>query len=376
MYLVLPLGMARAATLVALVWLSLPVNAAIAPRATCSYVMSNSGEGCWSIATQRCSPAITVDQIQQYNGGSTFCDNLKPNMPVCCSSGTPPDLSPQPNADGSCYVYVVQPNDTCLPIADRYYTTPRQIEANNNETWGFTDCNGLSVGMRICLSSGSPPMPSAVEGAVCGPQKPGTQRPINGTKLADLNPCPLNACCDIWGQCGITDEYCTDTRKHGGAPGTAAPNTNGCISNCGTNITNNSEAPGSFSSVAYFEGWSYDRECLHMTPDQIDTSAYTHIHFAFGGITDDFKVNISDRIGFQFEILARMTGVKRILSFGGWSFSTEGDTWPIFRQGVTDANRAAFADNVVDFLKSNNLDGLDFDWGASCCVFPLTFGPS
>ena len=35
---------------------------------------------------------------------------------------------------------------------------------------------------------------------------------------------------------------------------------------------------------------------------------------------------------------------------------------PIFATGVTDANRELFATNVVQFLKDNKLDGLDFDW--------------
>lgn len=38
---------------------------------------------------------------------------------------------------------------------------------------------------------------------------------------------------------------------------------------------------------------------------------------------------------------------KRILSFGGWSFSTDYDSFPIFREGVTPAQRQRFADNVV-----------------------------
>jgi chitinase len=55
-------------------------------------------------------------------------------------------------------------------------------------------------------------------------------------------------------------------------------------------------------------------------------------------------------------------GVKKIMSFGGWSFSTDSDTYPIFRQGVTDAQRRQFADNVVQFVNEYNLDGVDFDW--------------
>lgn len=56
------------------------------------------------------------------------------------------------------------------------------------------------------------------------------------------------------------------------------------------------------------------------------------------------------------------TTAKKILSFGGWSFSTDHDTSPIFASGVSDSNRELFATNVVQFLKDNKLDGLDFDW--------------
>jgi hypothetical protein len=37
----------------------------------------------------------------------------------------------------------------------------------------------------------------------------------------------------------------------------------------------------------------------------------------------------------MFEDFKKLTGVKKIMSFGGWSFSTEADTAPIFRQGVS-----------------------------------------
>jgi hypothetical protein len=62
-------------------------------------------------------------------------------------------------------------------------------------------------------------MPAPLANAVCGPQKPGTKKPDNMDDIQKLNPCPLNACCDSWGQCGITAEFCTDTNT--GAPGTA-----------------------------------------------------------------------------------------------------------------------------------------------------------
>jgi hypothetical protein len=49
-------------------------------------------------------------------------------------------------------------------------------------------------------------------------QKKDTKKPDKGNAWdwADLNPCPLNACCDVWGQCGITPEFCTNSTEDGG----------------------------------------------------------------------------------------------------------------------------------------------------------------
>lgn len=46
-------------------------------------------------------------------------------------------------------------------------------------------------------------MPPPVVNAECGPQVPGTPIAPSGTDLSTLNECPLNACCDIWGQVSI-----------------------------------------------------------------------------------------------------------------------------------------------------------------------------
>lgn len=45
-------------------------------------------------------------------------------------------------------------------------------------------------------------------------------------------------------------------------------------------------------SVGYFEGFNLQRDCLNMDISQVDTKAYTHIHFAFAVITSDFKVSL------------------------------------------------------------------------------------
>ncbi|KAI1163653.1 hypothetical protein F5B18DRAFT_651407 [Nemania serpens] len=56
------------------------------------------------------------------------------------------------------------------------------------------------------------------------------------------------------------------------------------------------------------------------------------------------------------------TKANNILPFGGWSFSTEADSFLIFRSAVTSANRKTFATNVVKFAEDNGLNGIDFDW--------------
>jgi hypothetical protein len=178
-------------------------------------------------------------------------------------------------------------------------------------------------------------MPAPVANAICGPQKPGTTKPsdTSGATLSKLNPCPLNACCDVWGQCGITAEFCTNSST--GAPGSAKPGTNGCISNCGTDVVK-SGAPGSFIKLGYYEGFGMDRACLYQDARQIDTSQFTHLHFAFGVLGSDYSVTTGDAMStYEFDVFRRLSGVKRILSFGGWAFSTDPSTYTIFRNGGT-----------------------------------------
>jgi chitinase len=113
--------------------------------------------------------------------------------------------------------------------------------------------------------------------------------------------------------------------------------------------------------IAYFEAFNGKRLCLNMDVTEIDTSQYTHVHLAFATISTSFDVDVSG-IQAQFDRFVALKGIKRILSFGGWSFSTEQDTCPIFRQGVTAANRNIFINNVVNFVKTHNIDGVEFDW--------------
>lgn len=105
--------------------------------------------------------------------------------------------------------------------------------------------------------------------------------------------------------------------------------------------------------------------------DQVNTDKYTHIHFAFANITSTFDVDISNAQE-QFDHFKAMTGsVKKIISFGGWDFSTKPGTFNILRQATKIENRATFEKNIITFLTQYNLDGVDIGWeypGVSCAV--------
>lgn len=106
-----------------------------------------------------------------------------------------------------------------------------------------------------------------------------------------------------------------------------------------------------------------NRPCLHMDALQIDGSKYTHLHFAFGTITPDYQVTMGDQLTeYEFHNFKRISGPAKILSFGGWDFSTGPSTYTIFRQGVLPANRLKLATNIANFIKYHNLDGVDIDW--------------
>jgi chitinase len=221
-----------------------------------------------------------------------MCSTLAAGQHVCCSAGTLPDYSPQPYANGSCVSYLVQAGDYCDELVAEYSLTLDELGGYNNNTWGWIGCADLQAGQYLCLSLGSPPMPAVVTNAVCGPQVPGTPIAPTGTNLSTLNECPLNACCDIWGQCGTTAEFCTISESPTRAPGTAAEGTNGCISNCGTSIIIRS-APTEVLKVGFFEGYNLDRPCINMPITSFNTSGYTDIYLAFAALTTDYEVDVS-----------------------------------------------------------------------------------
>ena len=114
--------------------------------------------------------------------------------------------------------------------------------------------------------------------------------------------------------------------------------------------------------VAYFAAWNRERDCLRMHVSDINTEKYTHVHFAFPDLTEDFSVDVS-KVQEEFDLFKQMTGIKEIVSFGGWAFSNGPNTSHIFRNAVaTVESRDTLIQNMLVFVEEHDLDGLDFDW--------------
>ena len=101
---------------------------------------------------------------------------------------------PTADARGICYSYPVQATDTCQSIAQAHQITAADIEKYSAGVWGWKGCDHMKQGDLICLSAGEPVMPVALPHATCGPQVPGTARPLNYAILSSLNPCASGQC--------------------------------------------------------------------------------------------------------------------------------------------------------------------------------------
>ncbi|KAF1732354.1 Killer toxin subunits alpha/beta [Beauveria bassiana] len=331
-------------------------------RDGCSPIQVEAGDGLETLARE-CG--LSIEEFAQYNPEATRSVKYVPGQRLCCDASGAASAKERralaPDSDGYCHSYLVKMGDSCSALSATYGIKNDDIEEWNKKTWGWNGCNKMFAGYNICLSKGYPPMPAPVKNAVCGPQVKGTGRYPHDIDPTSLNECRLNACCNIWGQCGTTGEFCTPSKSPTGAPGTAAPGENGCISNCGTDVITG-HTPKNTYTIAYFEAYDWDRPCLRMAADQIDASKYTHAHFSFAVLTDDLSVSVDDTAT-QFQLFRTLTGIKKIVSIGGWAFSTDPATYKIFRSAFRgEVNRGKLIDNVVKFLTDNDLDGVDWDW--------------
>ncbi|KAM5368692.1 hypothetical protein ACJZ2D_009358 [Fusarium nematophilum] len=331
-------------------------------RAVCKHIQVEDGDSCTSLSV-RCG--IRGAEFLKYNTQKDLCSTLAEGDYVCCSSGDPyKPPAPEPNADGTCKAHLIENGDTCDSLAKKNGVTVKDIENwNAKKTWAWTDCKGMLIGYNMCVGPGKAPMPPPQKGAECGPLVPGTKPPKDDeTSLADLNPCPLKACCSNWGFCGVFPDHCKINAPKDGGPGTRKPGfQNTCVSNCNYEIKQNSGPPAEFGRIGYYEAYNLERDCLWLKAKDANTDgSYTHIHWAFASIDPNTWAPVIKQGNSQWADFKKLKA-KRIVSLGGWADSAEPDKYHIIRSAIIQ-NRETFASNLVKFVKDEGIDGIDIDW--------------
>lgn len=157
----------------------------------CEETVVEEDDNCY-VLRDRCG-LTDIDDFYSYNKGLD-CNLLMLGQRICCSPGGLESRRRKPDADGTCATYQVASRDTCAKIAEDFDLTVDELEEfNDGTTWGWTGCE-LFPDTLICVSEGDPPMPLPDPDAKCGPRAAQGERDVpKGTKLEDLNPCPLNA---------------------------------------------------------------------------------------------------------------------------------------------------------------------------------------
>ncbi|KAF7555882.1 hypothetical protein G7Z17_g1807 [Cylindrodendrum hubeiense] len=338
------------------------LNGLLSKRAVCKHIQVESGDSCAALAT-RCN--IRGNDFLKFNPQKNLCATLKEGNYVCCSAGDPykPE-PPKPGTDGTCATHLIKDGDSCAALAKKYAVTVQDLEKfNKGKTWAWAGCNEMLVSYNMCLEPGTAPMPPPQEGAQCGPLVPGTKKPTDKSiSIADLNPCPLKACCSNWGFCGAFPGHCTDNSPEGGGPGTKKKGfQNTCVSNCGNKIKQNSGPPAEFQRIGYYEAFGMSRDCLWLKAKNANTDgSYTHIHWAFASIDPvTWKPVIKSGKGEWADF--KKLKAKRIVSFGGWADSTEPGKYNIIRSAIIN-NREVFATNLASWANEEGIDGIDIDW--------------
>lgn len=126
---------------------------------TCKTIDVISGDSCGSLAS-KCG--LSSNEFMEVNTKENLCATLAVGQPVCCTRGDLPDLRPVPKPDGYCFDSTIVQDDYCSTIAAKNGLTVDDLESFNKNTWGWNGCQLLYPGTKICLSTGTPPMPAPV----------------------------------------------------------------------------------------------------------------------------------------------------------------------------------------------------------------------
>lgn len=157
-------------------------------------------------------------------------------------------------------------------------------------------------------------------------------------------------CCSKYGFCGTTELFC-------GHELASSPE-------CAVSANSSSGR-----TIGYYEGWSWQRSCGTMTPEQIPLGYYTHINFAFALINPD-TYHIDSMDDTTGTLYSAVTGLKEHqpnlevwIAVGGWAMNDPGRYRHVFSDLAADESKQdIFFEALITFMATNNFDGVDLDW--------------
>ena len=129
---------------------------------------------------------------------------------------------------------------------------------------------------------------------------------------------------------------------------------------------------GDYKIVCYFTNWAWYRQGSgKYRPEDIDPTICTHIVYGFAVL--DFSTLLMkphdswadiDNDFYGKVVEYKRYGIKVTIAIGGWNDS-QGDKYS--RLVNNPAARKRFIENVVQFIKKYDFDGLDLDWEYPSC---------
>ncbi|EPE30127.1 (Trans)glycosidase [Glarea lozoyensis ATCC 20868] len=228
---------------------------------------------------------------------------------------------------------------------------------NSEGKCGFTPYNCNNTASTTCISN-------CDAHAQCGVDS-----------LDGAQKCPLNICCSYFGYCGTTDLFCTGVPSPPSAakPSVSLPCQPGfgsCQVPAQPTCDRRKHTASKGRKVAYWQSGNVQRRgCDKVWPCQIDTTALTHLIFAFLFIDPKtFQVTpVDSRV--DIPLYREFTGLKNHklqtwIAVGGSGLNDPNTpTYTTFSDmASTPENRAAFITSIIAFMEQYGFQGVDLDW--------------
>lgn len=115
------------------------------------------------------------------------------------------------------------------------------------------------------------------------------------------------------------------------------------------------------NSVSNYHIIAYLSDGAHWEEKDIKADKLTCINYAFGVISDGLlKGSHLKKLHMLNSIKEKHPHLKTVLAIGGWGADGFSDAV------LTEESRKNFINSIIDFIVSNNFDGIDIDWEYPC----------